>query len=267
MGGGGLRHLAEGLDRGVVPELLPVPAIVRAHVGRRAHPGQAAGVGVAGEDVRAAGDIGQKLVGPGPGAGRVAMLVDHLLVVVRVHEEGQPHLLQVARALDLAGLGTGLLQCGQQHGRQDRDDGDHHKQFDERECTASDRFLHTLPSLFFGWEMGISERGSTAELRTRLPQGTKAGCGSCGCPRLYFRAKWPLPGFGGRGALWRAVDFAPFPACIPRSARYFLERCRTARWCNGSTTGSGPVSLGSSPGRAAISFSGRGWTLGPASGE
>ncbi len=51
--------------------------------------------------------------------------------------EGQADLLEVVGALRARGRFTNLLHRGNQQGDEDRDDGDHHEQLNEREA----RFL------------------------------------------------------------------------------------------------------------------------------
>ena len=57
-----------------------------------------------------------------------------LLVILRVHCRGNAHLALVVDATDAQRLGLGLGQSRQEHARQDRDDGDHHQQLNQREC-------------------------------------------------------------------------------------------------------------------------------------
>ena len=56
------------------------------------------------------------------------------LVVV----EGQADLLEVVLAPGTGRGLAGLLDGGEEQADQDGDDGDHHQQFDERECTTGD---------------------------------------------------------------------------------------------------------------------------------
>jgi hypothetical protein len=56
-----------------------------------------------------------------------------VLGVRQVHVQAVAHALQVVGALGGHGLVLGLAQGRQQHGRQDRDDGDDHQQLDQRE--------------------------------------------------------------------------------------------------------------------------------------
>ena len=57
-----------------------------------------------------------------------------LLVILRVHRRGNAHLALVVDATDAQRLGLGLGQSRQKHARQDRDDGNDHQQFNQREC-------------------------------------------------------------------------------------------------------------------------------------
>ena len=82
--------------------------------------GPAAGVGV--DDVRAG--------------------VDHdAFVVIRVHGEGRAELFHVADARRHAGLFTGFGKGGEQHGGENRNDGDDDQQFDQREVEESFHFV------------------------------------------------------------------------------------------------------------------------------
>ena len=54
--------------------------------------------------------------------------------VAGIKLRGDAKLLEGIEALNLLRLGLGLGQRGQEHGRQNRDDGNHHQQFDEREA-------------------------------------------------------------------------------------------------------------------------------------
>ena len=66
---------------------------------------------------------------PHPEVIDVAVL-DRLAGVGVVHDAGERDLAQVTSALDLLGLGFRGGQGGQEHPRQDRNDGDHHEKFD-----------------------------------------------------------------------------------------------------------------------------------------
>ena len=57
-----------------------------------------------------------------------------VFVVLAVHRETGPGLLQVPRAGNAFGPGPGGVQRRQQHPRQDCDDGDHHEELDERKA-------------------------------------------------------------------------------------------------------------------------------------
>ena len=65
----------------------------------------------------------------------------HVMVVLLVHAHAEDDLLQVVDAADGAGLLTGLREGWQQHGSQNRDDGDDNQKFDQCEMTI----------LFHGW--------------------------------------------------------------------------------------------------------------------
>ena len=53
--------------------------------------------------------------------------------------QGEPDLLQVVDALGTAGRLAGGLDGRQQQGDQDRDDGDHDQQLDQRESATAHR--------------------------------------------------------------------------------------------------------------------------------
>ena len=55
-------------------------------------------------------------------------------VVLLPDEEGQACLLEIARTIGAARFFAGLIQRGQQHGRQDPNDGDHDQQLNQREA-------------------------------------------------------------------------------------------------------------------------------------
>ena len=59
------------------------------------------------------------------------------VIVIRVHGDSRSELLAVADARSHAGLFTGLGQRGQQHGRQNGDDGDDDEQFNQCELKHS----------------------------------------------------------------------------------------------------------------------------------
>ena len=85
--------------------------------------------------------MGRIQKGCGVGIQRPLAVVGHgsvdvpegLAVVIRIHEHGGPHLAEVAYALGRFGPILGRTQCREQHRRQNRDDGDHDKQFDQCE--------------------------------------------------------------------------------------------------------------------------------------
>jgi len=82
--------------------------------------------------------------GPATGVGvdDVRAGVDHdAIVVVRVHGEGRSKLFAVADAGCHAGFFTGLGKRGQQHGGEDRNDGDDDQQFDQGEVEESFHFV------------------------------------------------------------------------------------------------------------------------------
>jgi len=70
-----------------------------------------------------------------PVAPAVGMRVrrQHVLVFVGIHVGGEAELPHVVQALNAPGLFLGLGYRGQQHGGENRDDGDDHQQFDEGE--------------------------------------------------------------------------------------------------------------------------------------
>ena len=55
-----------------------------------------------------------------------------ILIVCGVTDKARADLAQIADALDRLCLVPGRIQRGQQHSRQDRDDGDHDKELYER---------------------------------------------------------------------------------------------------------------------------------------
>ena len=91
-----------------------------------------------------------------PGLGgwiRACCAVDPIIVVHRVHVEDESHLLEVASAGDHATLFTGFAQGGQQHGRQNRDDGNDDQQFDEGKTLIASRmgsFSHERCKVWHG---------------------------------------------------------------------------------------------------------------------
>ncbi len=64
--------------------------------------------------------------------------------VIHIHVISQADLMLVAGAIGPPGLGLRARQRRQEHRRQDRDDCDHHQQFDQRETAATDsaRSIH-----------------------------------------------------------------------------------------------------------------------------
>ena len=61
---------------------------------------------------------------------------EFIIIIPRIHIDGQPPLLEVAHATDFECALLGCSQCRQQQRRQNGDDGDHHQQFNQ-----SERFL------------------------------------------------------------------------------------------------------------------------------
>jgi hypothetical protein len=59
---------------------------------------------------------------------------EFLTVVTRVQVDGQPPLLLVADAKGLLRLRLGFRQRRQEHAGEDRDDGNHHEQFNQGEA-------------------------------------------------------------------------------------------------------------------------------------
>ena len=57
-----------------------------------------------------------------------------VVVFVGIESDGVADLLQVVDALNRPRPFPGLLQCGQQHRSQDRDDRYHDQQFDQRKA-------------------------------------------------------------------------------------------------------------------------------------
>ena len=56
-----------------------------------------------------------------------------ILVIIHIHDDRQPHLLEIADALGRQCLLLGFGKSRQEHARQDGNDGDDHQQFDEGE--------------------------------------------------------------------------------------------------------------------------------------
>ncbi len=59
------------------------------------------------------------------------------MVIVAVHEGGGGDLVEVGLAHQAVGRALGLVEHRQQHGDQQRNDGDDHKEFDEGEGEAA----------------------------------------------------------------------------------------------------------------------------------
>ena len=62
---------------------------------------------------------------------------DPIFVVTAIYNPGQRELFVVVQAGDALRLGFRLAQGRQQYPGENRDDGDHHEQFDQRECTQA----------------------------------------------------------------------------------------------------------------------------------
>ena len=77
--------------------------------------------------------IGAEQAGPGHARIERCAELDHAAGILHVDQRGEPDLPQVVQALDLFRLGLGPTQGGQQHARQDRDDGDDDQKLDEGE--------------------------------------------------------------------------------------------------------------------------------------
>ena len=71
----------------------------------------------------------------------VVLVRKDVFTIAQVHGDSQHNLLDAAQALGLNGLLLRLLQGRQQHGRKDRDDGDHHQEFDEGKTACLHGFL------------------------------------------------------------------------------------------------------------------------------
>ena len=74
-----------------------------------------------------------RLIGPT----NEAPLAGAVKVIIGVHDETQLELLKAVQAGRVGGLEFGARQRRQQHGREDRYDGDHHQQFDEGKTRAA----------------------------------------------------------------------------------------------------------------------------------
>ena len=95
------------------------------------------------------------------------------VVVVRVQLPGQLQLSEVAQTDRRLAFGFGLRQRRQEHRREDRDDGNHHQQFDERE---TDSQSNRVASVMFSHGF---------HLIRSLPQETEelGGFGDVGCAK------------------------------------------------------------------------------------
>jgi hypothetical protein len=60
--------------------------------------------------------------------------------------QGEPQLFEVIGTLDSRPGGTHLLHRRQEQADQDRDDGDHYQQFDQRETGTRQAILHDFSS-------------------------------------------------------------------------------------------------------------------------
>ena len=86
-------------------------------------------------------------------------VINRLCRIVLIHDRGQSQLLQIAEALDLMGFLFGLAQGGQEQAGQDRNNGDHHQQFNQSKAQPSGcriasmisnaESLHNLPCYAF----------------------------------------------------------------------------------------------------------------------
>ena len=93
------------------------------------------------EQIRIVGRVGLK-TSTHPGEGRrsvcAAPVKDQgLAVVAGIQRPDDGQLLEVVDALDGFGLALRLCQGGQEHPREDRDDGDNNQQFDQRDRASS----------------------------------------------------------------------------------------------------------------------------------
>ena len=74
---------------------------------------------------------------PDPGRvldwGRVTRRRKAIAVIVRIDQEHELQLSEIAHALDSVSFGFGIIQCRQKHGRQDSDDGNDDQQLDQSE--------------------------------------------------------------------------------------------------------------------------------------
>ena len=83
----------------------------------------------------------------------MGIVIDKFLVVIGcIHEPGELKLLQVIQARNSLALGLGLVQSRQQHGRENRDDRDHHQQFNQskpKPGAFNEGPIRSLQSLWF----------------------------------------------------------------------------------------------------------------------
>ncbi len=82
-----------------------------------------------------AGEIGGKGIDPG-GAGLMGGLGDGIGVIVGIHARGESDLAEAVGAFGGVRLTFGLGQGGQEHAGEDRDNRDHHQQFDQCKTSA-----------------------------------------------------------------------------------------------------------------------------------
>src|SRR5579862_2713346 len=74
---------------------------------------------------------------------------ESLIIVLRIHQDGKPYLLEVRDATGLARLFARLGEDRKQNGSQNRDDCNYHKEFNERETLSQAKWaLHMTPFSF-----------------------------------------------------------------------------------------------------------------------
>ncbi len=83
----------------------------------------------------------------------MGIVIDKFVVVIgRIHEPGELKLLQVIHARNSLALGLGLVQSRQKHGSENRDDRDHHQQFNQSKpepAALNEGPIRWLQSLWF----------------------------------------------------------------------------------------------------------------------
>jgi len=89
----------------------------------------------ASEDLRIL-DVGLDQIVPPVGVPAVGKRHKHFIVVLGVHREGEIQLLDVVETARLPRLFSGASEDRKENRCQDRYDGDHHQQFDERESLS-----------------------------------------------------------------------------------------------------------------------------------